>query len=95
MKKVASEGLTAEQRSETDALAALPEEQIDTRDIPEQRDWSGARRGVLFRPVKRQITLRLDADLIEWFRSQPEGEEGYQTRINRALREYVQQHDRD
>jgi uncharacterized protein (DUF4415 family) len=84
----------SDQRSETDA-AALPEEQIDTRDIPEQLDWSGARRGVLFRPIKQQITLRLDADLIDWFRSQPAGEGGYQTRINRALREYVKQHDRD
>ena len=76
MKKAISERLTADQRSEIDALAALPEEQIDTRDIPEQRDWSGARRGVLFRPIKQQITLRLDADLIDWFRNQPGGEEG-------------------
>jgi uncharacterized protein (DUF4415 family) len=39
--------------------------------------------------------LRLDADLIDWFRRHPEGDEGYQTRINRALREYVEQHDGD
>jgi uncharacterized protein (DUF4415 family) len=77
MKKAISVPLTAEQRSETDALVALPEEQIGTRDIPEQRDWSGARRGALFRPIKQQITLRLDADLIDWFRSQTAGEGGY------------------
>ena len=95
MKKAISDPLTPEQRAETDALAALSEDQINTRDIPEQRDWSGARRGALFRPVKRQITLRLDADLIDWFRRRPGREEGYQTSINRALREYVAQHDHE
>ena len=77
MKKTISEHLTLEQRAEIDALAALTEDQIKTGDIPEQRDWSGARRGALFRPVKQQITLRLDADVIDWFRRHPEREEGY------------------
>ena len=91
MKKAISD-LTPERRAELEALAALPEGKIDTRDVPEQRDWSGARRGALFRPVKQQITLRLDADLIDWFRRRPQRDEGYQTRINRALREYVARH---
>ena len=95
MKKVISDHLTPEQRAETDALAAMPDDQIDTSDIPEQWDWSDARRGVFFRPIKQQITLRLDADLIDWFRRHPEEDGGYQTRINRALREYVKQHERD
>jgi len=46
MKTTSSKPLTARQQRELDALIALPEEQIDTTDIPEQRDWSGARRGV-------------------------------------------------
>jgi uncharacterized protein (DUF4415 family) len=92
MKKAISDHLTPEQQAELKALAALPEDQINTRDIPEQRDWSGARRGVLFRPVKQQITLRLDADLIDWFRRHPKQDAGYQTSINQALREYVSQH---
>ncbi len=90
MKKVTSDNLSPEQRTELEALAALPEDKINTRDIPEQRDWSGARRGALFRPVKQQITLRLDADIIDWFRRHPAPNEGYQTSINRALREYVE-----
>jgi uncharacterized protein (DUF4415 family) len=53
---------------------------------------TGARRGVLYRPVKQQITLRIDADVIEWFRSRARHGEGYQTNINRALREYIDQH---
>ena len=95
MKKGRSKPLTPEQQAELDELAALPEEQIDTRDMPEVLDWTGARRGVLYRPVKRQITLRIDADVIEWFRSRRHEGEGYQTNINRALREYVEQHRRE
>ena len=95
MKKATSDPLTAEQRAETQALAALPEDRINTRDIPEQRDWSGARRGALFRPMKQQITLRLDADVIDWFRRHPDSDEGYQTHINRALRDHVAQHDHE
>jgi uncharacterized protein (DUF4415 family) len=95
MRKGHSKPLTPEQRAELDVLAALPEDQIDTRDMTEVRDWSGARRGMLYRPVKRQITLRIDADLIEWFKARRRKGEGYQTNINRALREYVEQHQRE
>ena len=95
MKKAISRILTPQQQAEIDTLAALPDDQIKTGDIPEQRDWKGARRGALFRPVKQQITLRLDADLIDWFRRNLEPGEGYQTEINRVLREYVSQHDQD
>ena len=95
MKKATSNRLTPVQQAEINALAALPEDAIDTSDIPEQHDWTGARRGVFFRPVKRQITLRLDADVIDWFRRNPELGEGYQTSINRALREYVARRARD
>ena len=95
MKKANSNPLTPAQAAELEALAALPDDQVNTRALPEQRDWSGARRGVFFRPVKQQLTLRLDADLIEWFRTPtPEGK-GYQTGINSALREYVAQHAQD
>jgi uncharacterized protein (DUF4415 family) len=51
---------------------------------------SGARRGLFYRPVKQQLTLRLDADVVAWFKQHARPNEGYQTRINRALREYVQ-----
>ena len=92
MNKITSERLTGEQKAELEALAALPEDQINTDDIPEATgDWSGAKRGVFYRPIKQQITLRLDADLIDWFKTHQEQGEGYQTSINRALREYVRQ----
>ncbi len=84
--------LTPAQMAELAALASLPEDQINTRDIPEQKDWSGAQRGVFYRPVKKQLTLRLDADLVDWFKRRTPNGEGYQTSINNALREYVETH---
>ncbi len=92
MRKGRSKPLTPAQRAELDVLAALPEDQIDTREMLEVRDWSGARRGALYRPIKRQITLRIDVDVIEWFKARTRQGEGYQTNINRALREYVVKH---
>ena len=71
------------------ALEDLADDQIDTTDAPEILDWSDARRGVFYRPVKQQITLRLDADIIAWFKSHARGGRGYQTDINGAPREHV------
>src|SRR4051794_20561144 len=64
MKKEVFRRLTREQRAELKALAALPDHAIDTSDAPELPDWSGARRGAFYRPVKQQLTLRLDADVV-------------------------------
>jgi uncharacterized protein (DUF4415 family) len=90
MRKETSKRLTPVQRAELKSLAALPDDAIDTSDAPELLDWSGAKRGLFYRPVKQQLTLRLDADVVAWFKSHTSSDEGYQTRINRALREYVQ-----
>jgi uncharacterized protein (DUF4415 family) len=95
MKKAISKPLTRAQKAELAALAVLPDDRINTRAVPEQRDWSGARRGVFYRPVKQQLTLRLDADVIDWFKRRAPAGAGYQTRINSALREYVALHARD
>ena len=88
MKKGNTE-LTAKQRADLQTLEELPDDQINTNDIPELLDWSGAERGVFYRPVKKQITLRLDADVISWFKAHAQGGRGYQTDINQALREHV------
>jgi uncharacterized protein (DUF4415 family) len=42
-------------------------------------DWSGAKRGLFYRPVKQQLTLRLDADVVAWFKTHAASDEGYQT----------------
>jgi uncharacterized protein (DUF4415 family) len=91
MKKGKSNPVPPEIQAEIDALAAS-QEPIRTDLIPEATgDWSTARRGVFYRPIKQQITLRLDADLIDWFKTHVTEGEGYQTSINRALREYITQ----
>ena len=92
MKKERAE-LTNEQRAEIEALEKLPDDEVDTADIPEVLDWSNARRGLFYRPVKRQVTLRLDADVLTWFRVHARDGRGYQTDINRALREHVERHE--
>lgn len=89
MKKVGSENFSKEQRAELEALGNISDEEINTSDIPEITDWSGARRGLLYRPVKHQITLRLDADVLAWFRGNAPGGRGYQTEINRVLRNHA------
>jgi len=89
MKKGSSRPLTREQLAELKALADLSDDAIDTTDVPQLIDWSGAQRGLFYRPVKQQLTLRIDADVIAWFKNHTRPDEGYQTRINRALREYV------
>lgn len=67
-------------------LARKPDKAVDTSDIPELAGWSGAERGRFYRPVKQQVTLRLNADVLAWFKSRADK---YQSRINAALREYV------
>ena len=60
-----------------------------------QYDFSKAKRGPLISPVpgKTRITIRLDDDLLDWFRGQVRSAGGgnYQTLINDALRAYVQE----
>ena len=94
MRKGGSSRLTARQRAEIQALTALSEDRIDTHDVPEVRDWSDAKRGLFYRPLKKQLTLRIDADVIAWFKDRARKGKGYQTDMNRALREYVRQHAR-
>ena len=67
MKKETHKQLTARQRAELKSLATRPDDAIDTSDAPELLDWSAAKRGLFYRPVKQQLTLRLDADVVAWF----------------------------
>jgi len=73
------------QRKHLAELAAMPDETIDTSDIPELTDeaWRAGVRGRFYRPVKQQITARVDADVLDWLKSQGRG---YQGRLNAILR---------
>ncbi len=89
MKKAQSEPLPRRLQDELAAVEAMADTDIDTGDIPEVADWSGAVRGRFYRPVKQLLSVRLDSDVVAWFKSSGVG---YQTRINAALREYVISH---
>ncbi|MGA7294119.1 MAG: BrnA antitoxin family protein [Terriglobales bacterium] len=77
--------LTKARRAKLKAPARRPESEIDTSDIPEmtEEQWENARRGHFYRPRKRQITARVDADVLDWLKAQGKG---YQSRINAILR---------
>jgi uncharacterized protein (DUF4415 family) len=77
--------LTARQRKKIALIAAMPDSKIDFSDIPRLPEsfWKNAVRNPFYRPVKRQVTVRLDSDVIAWLRRQGKG---YQTRLNHLLR---------
>lgn len=85
--------LTDAQREELARLAAMRDEDIDLSDIPplDETFWANAVRGKFYRPVKKQVTLRLDADILDWFKANQGGARGYQTAINAALRKAVEE----
>lgn len=76
--------------AELEALKAMPDEDIDYSDIPPLDDefWANAR---LVHPTpKEAISIRLDGDVLDYFKSQGKG---YQSRINAVLRSYME-HDK-
>jgi uncharacterized protein (DUF4415 family) len=87
------ESTSKESLTDWQRLDALRDEDIDLSDAPEITPEMFAkavvRRGLKPPPSKRQITIRLDEDVLKWFRAQGEG---YQTRINALLRAYMEAH---
>jgi len=83
MKKGNSDPLPPALAAELAALETMPDDTIDTSEMPEVQDWSGAQRGHFYKPRKVQKTLRIDVDVLAWFEAQGPG---HLTRMNRALR---------
>jgi uncharacterized protein (DUF4415 family) len=75
--------LTKEQKRDIAAIAAMKDEDIDFSDIPLKLNWSGAEIGKFYRPPKKAVTMRLDADVLQWLKGYGKG---YQTRVNLLLR---------
>jgi|ERR1700735_2109655 uncharacterized protein (DUF4415 family) len=77
--------LTAELEAELTALQAMPDEDIDTSDIPPLTDafWKNAVRNPFYKPTKTATTVRIDSDVLLWLKGQGKG---YQSRINAILR---------
>ena len=77
--------LTEKQKAELATLAARPDADIDTSEIPPltAKFWTDAARGRFYKPSKTSTTVRIDADVLAWLRAQGKGR---QSRINAILR---------
>src|SRR5271165_2415483 len=84
-KTLADSPMTAARKRKLLQLAKRPDSEIDFSDLPplKEKFWMDAVRNPYYRPVKQQITVRLDADVIAWLRRHGKG---YQTRLNGVLR---------
>ncbi|CAO3304705.1 MULTISPECIES: BrnA antitoxin family protein [Pseudomonas] len=78
--------MTKSSRTDWSRLARQDDKDIDTSDIPEL-DQDFFRQAELHVPAKQTVTIRLDSDVLAWFKEQGSG---YQTRINQLLRQYMQ-----
>jgi uncharacterized protein (DUF4415 family) len=72
-------------------IEEIHEKDIDYSDIPELDDsfWNDAK--IEYPESKKPVTLRIDRDVLDWFKSTGKG---YQTRINAILRSYVEAHNK-
>jgi uncharacterized protein (DUF4415 family) len=80
--------ITDKQRRELQRLAARPDSQIDFSDAPEASPrGSDVEVGRFYKPIKQLVSLRVDADVLAWFRGQGKK---YQTYMNKVLRREMQ-----
>ncbi len=89
MKTEISSKLGPEQLARLERLAALPDEAIDTSDIPEVRDWSGARRGLFYTGPSDKVAVGVDAGVVDWFRSHSSAGEDLEKDIDRVLLDHI------
>jgi uncharacterized protein (DUF4415 family) len=85
-KTLADSPMTPVRKRKLSHLAKRPDSEIDFSDIPPLKEsfWKNAVRNPFYRPVKQQLTVRLDSDVVAWLRRRGRG---YQTRLNSVLRE--------
>ena len=80
--------LSERERKELEGLAKMADSKIDFSDAPEIMSVpASVRVGRFYRPIKQQISLRVDADVLAWFRSRGNK---YQKQINEVLRREMQ-----
>ena len=82
---IAERPMTPARKRKLAKLAQRPDSEIDFSEIPplEESFWKDAVRNPFYRPVKQQLAVRLDADVVAWLRRQGKC---YQTRLNHVLR---------
>lgn len=80
---------TDEEKANLERLREMRDEDIDCSDIPplDESFWRNAVRGMHFRVVKQQLTIRLDADVLDWLKASGKG---WQTKLNYHLRQAME-----
>lgn len=81
--------LSKRQQADIARLAKMADSDIDYSDAPEVKRPSKVFVGRFYKPVKQLVSLRLDADVLAWFKSQGSG---YQTYMNQVLRREMKSH---
>lgn len=78
-----------EEKADLERLRTMRDEDIDFSDIPRATEsfWRNAVRGMHYRVIKQQLTIRLDADVLDWLKS---GGKGWQTKLNYHLRQAME-----
>ncbi|MBF7686254.1 BrnA antitoxin family protein [Acinetobacter sp. B10A] len=82
--------LSEEQKVRLEALAKRPDSEIDCSDIPklDENFWKNAVKNPFYKPTKQVTTIRIDSDVMQWLKAQGKG---YQTRMNKILRDAMLQ----
>ncbi len=84
-----AETTIAESRTDWKRLEKMSDRDIDFSDIPEL-DANYFRSAKVRMPrTKKAVSIRLDQDVLDWYKRQGQG---YQTRMNAILRTYMQSH---
>ena len=82
--------LSEKERRQLERLAKKPDDKIDLSDAPETLPPAGAAEvGRFYRPIKQLVSLRVDTDVLAWFRGRGQK---YQTYMNQVLRREMQTH---
>jgi uncharacterized protein (DUF4415 family) len=83
MKNAETPKMISSLESDLARIDKMTDAEIDYSDIPALDDSFFKKARVVWPPLKTQLTIRLDADVLEWLKAQGRG---YQTRINHILR---------
>ena len=81
--------LTEQQKKMLEALENMPDEEIDYSDIPRITNWSKPKTGLFYRPVKQEITLKLDEYVIDWFGDNLKDGQELHEAVNQALMDHI------
>lgn len=84
-----SKSVTKRSRTSWKRVDATKDREIDYSEIPELGEEFFSKAAVRWPPEKKQLTVRIDADVISWLKAQGKG---YQTRLNRILRVAMESH---